>query len=128
MSARNDSAHDSKRTYGLVAAFDTPEALLEACNFVVVTRPGSSFDELREALTEKFHDRIVDARGGEQLPEETDGLSIYLSDAVYFALSSTELRQRVRAGRGIRYRVTPEVERYVQSHGLYREAVAEAAS
>ena len=45
---------------------------------------------------------------------ETNGLRIYLSDAVYLALSSTELRQRVRDGLGIRYRVTPEVDRYIK--------------
>ena len=47
---------------------------------------------------------------------------------MYLALSSTELRQRIRDGQGIRYRVTPEVERYIQSHGLYQAPANEGAS
>ena len=105
-----------------------PEALLDSCNVVVVSRPGSSFEQLRDVLPERCHERIVDASGGQDVAGETDGLRIYLSDAVYLALSSTELRQRVRSGLGIRYRVTPEVERYIKSHELYQAQVTEVAS
>ncbi len=104
------------------------EQLLELCDFVVVARPGSSFDRLRQVLPERFHERLVDARGRrrgierrvEQIaPGSGAGPRIYLSDAVYLAVSATEIRARVRAGWSIRYRVTPEVERYIRSHGLY---------
>jgi nicotinate-nucleotide adenylyltransferase len=105
-----------------------PEALLSACNIVVVSRPGSNFDELADALPEGFAEQIVDAREGNAVPDDAPSPAIYLSDAVYFSMSSTELRARVRAGLGIRYRVTPEVERYVQSHGLYQATPDEAES
>ena len=36
-------------------------------------------------------------------------------------LSSSEIRQRVAAGQSIRYRVPRAVEKYVETHGLYRE-------
>jgi nicotinate-nucleotide adenylyltransferase len=36
-------------------------------------------------------------------------------------LSSTEIRQRVRAGHSIRYRTPRAVERYIETAGLYRE-------
>jgi len=105
-----------------------PEALLDSCHVVVVSRPGSSFEKLQDVLPERCHERIVDASGGQDVAGETNGLRIYLSDAVYLALSSTELRQRVRDGLGIRYRVTPEVERYIQSHGLYQASANEGDS
>jgi len=35
-------------------------------------------------------------------------------------LSSSELRERIRSGRSIRYRVTRAVEKYIQSNDLYR--------
>lgn len=105
-----------------------PEALLDSCHFVVVSRPGSSFKRLTEVLPERCHERIADVSGKLDDAPETGQLRIYLSDAVYLALSSTEIRQRVHNGLGVRYRVTPEVERYIQSHGLYRAAVAEVSS
>lgn len=53
---------------------------------------------------------------------------VFLSASVKVDISSTEIRERVRAGRSIRYRVPPEVERYIRTHGLYREAAAREAS
>ncbi|HHZ20753.1 MAG TPA: nicotinate (nicotinamide) nucleotide adenylyltransferase [Firmicutes bacterium] len=35
-------------------------------------------------------------------------------------LSSTEIRERIAAGRSVRYRLTPEVEEYIKEHRLYR--------
>lgn len=106
------------------------EELLDACNFIVVSRPNNSFDRVAEVLPERFHDRVTDVRGREDGAEPAvvagadEGPRIYLSDAVYLDVSATEIRARVAAGRTVRYRVTPEVERYMQTHGLYREAVA----
>jgi len=111
-----------------IDSWHEPEALLDSCHVVVVSRPGNSFEKLRDVLPERCHERIVDASGGQDVSGETNGLRIYLSDAVYLALSSTEIRQRVRSGQGIRYRVTPEVERYIKSHELYQEQTAEVAS
>lgn len=111
-----------------IDSWHEPEALLDSCHVVVVSRPGSSFEKLREVLPERCHERIVDASDGQDVVGETKGWRIYLSDAVYLALSSTEIRRRARAGLGIRYRVTPEVERYIKSHELFQEHVAEVAS
>ncbi len=111
-----------------IKSWHRPEELLDSCNFVVVSRPGNSFEKLREVLPERCHERIVDVSVGRDPVADGAGLRIYQSEAVYLALSSTELRERVRTDRGVRYRVTPEVERYIQSHGLYRDAAAETAS
>ncbi len=111
------------------------EELLDLCHFVVVARPGNSFERVLEVLPERFHSRVVDVRGGGGRADgadegagdpASDGAPwrIYLSDAVFLDVSATETRARARAGRSIRYRVTPEVEQYVQTHGLYERAVA----
>lgn len=98
------------------------EELLESCSFVVVSRPASSFDSLRDALPEPFHERITELRDGAVVDEDVRGLRIFLSDAVLVDVASTEIRARVRDGRSIRYRVPPEVEQYVRTHELYAGA------
>lgn len=108
------------------------EELLDLCHFVVVARPGNSFERVLEVLPERFHPRVVDVRGGRadradkgagSTASDVAPWRIHLSDAVFLDVSATEIRARARAGRSIRYRVTPEVERYVQTHGLYEQAV-----
>ncbi|MDZ4246051.1 MAG: nicotinic acid mononucleotide adenylyltransferase, partial [Dehalococcoidia bacterium] len=34
-------------------------------------------------------------------------------------INSTDIRQRIKEGRSIRYLVLPEVEVYIKRHGLY---------
>jgi nicotinate-nucleotide adenylyltransferase len=36
-------------------------------------------------------------------------------------LSASDIRQRVAAGQGIRYRTPRAVEKYIETHGLYRK-------
>ena len=110
----------------------SPEELLDLCNFIVVSRPANSFEHLHDALPERFHERIVDRRSGADSGAEGDageraGLSIFLSDDVLVDVSSTDIRGRVRDGRSVRYRVTPEVERYMVTHTLYRQAARREA-
>lgn len=139
------------------------EDLLDLCHFIVVSRPGYSFDEVAGGLPERLAERLVDLRGeedpleflgrrqtsdrltppaaGEEASadggatdageaETTTPWRIFLSDAVHVDISSTQIRERVRDGRSIRYRVSPEVERYVEANGLYRHLAPakEAAS
>jgi len=106
------------------------EELLDLCHFIVVSRPGSSFDAVQGALPERFLERLVDVRTGHDgsVPPVVGSTAggpgapwkIFLSDAVYLDVSATEIRARVRATRSICYRVTPEVEHYIRTHGLYR--------
>jgi nicotinate-nucleotide adenylyltransferase len=42
-------------------------------------------------------------------------------------ISATELRERVRSGQSIRYRVPRAVEMYIETHGLYRPSASENA-
>lgn len=72
--------------------------------FIAVTRPGFDLERLQEVVGAEF------LRNVSFLP--IPGLEI----------SSTDLRRRVRSGRGIKY-LTPEpVEDYVRGRGLYRDA------
>lgn len=175
------------------------EELLDLCHFIIVGRPGHSFDEIGERLPDHVAARLVDLRGGvdpreflgrrraqgrltppaageaetDAADEGDDGGSegvasgsgagatasgqsggsgdgnggdgggeagedgepsvpwrIFFSDAVHVDISSTEIRERVRDGRSARYRVSSEVERYIEANGLYRHLAPakEAAS
>lgn len=113
------------------------EELLNLCHFIVVSRPGHGFDDIPVRLPAWIVDRIVDLRTGDTDPcsflGEVDPGSprrVFLSDRVFVDISSTKIRERIGAGRSIRYRVPDEVERYIQANGLYQDVAqpAEAVS
>lgn len=99
------------------------EELLELCSFVVVSRPESNFEAVREALPERFHESLAELRGGAVVGDEESGIRIYLSDALLVDIASSAIRERVSEGRSVRYRVPPEVEQYVRTHELYARKV-----
>jgi nicotinate-nucleotide adenylyltransferase len=80
------------------------EELVMLCAFVVVTRPGYDLAALESTLPAVAKGRV------RFLP--TPALEI----------SSTDLRERVRQGRSIRYLTPPAVADYIEAHGLYRDA------
>jgi nicotinate-nucleotide adenylyltransferase len=82
-----------------------PECLLRMCHIVAVGRPGYrvQLDEL---------DRLF--------PGALSAIRVL--DTPEIDISSTDIRQRVRKGRSIRYLVPLAVERYIREHGLYRDA------
>ena len=72
------------------------------CSLVSTTRPGYSASDV------------------ESLPEGIkQGLK--LLEIPQFAISSTDIRSRVRDGKGIRFLVPHLVEKYIEQCGLYRE-------
>jgi nicotinate-nucleotide adenylyltransferase len=92
-------------------------------------------DSLAQIETWREPDRLlslvewaVAARPGTELPSRTTlrrrfGASarrIHLLDGPALAVSSSEIRRRVAAGRVIRYLVPRDVERWIAEHGLYR--------
>ena len=84
-----------------------PGEILERAVPIVVRRGGSpepDFDVLRPLTS------------GERLAE----IRRHQVEMPIIALSSTEIRQCVGDGRSIRFRTPRAVERYIETHGLYR--------
>lgn len=90
----------------------SPERILELATLAVVTREGSLVEP--QAPFWDIRDGSVDRRTrwvGVEMPR--------------IDLSSSELRERVRAGRSIRCRTPPQVAQYIERQGVY--CVAESA-
>lgn len=88
-------------------------ALLDRCHFVVVSRPGCPAAALRQALPE-LAPRMRDTPCA--IATEP---GIFLVDAPTSAVSSTDVRQRIAAGRPIAGLVPDSVAAHIQRHELY---------
>lgn len=102
-----------------VASWRRYPEVLDLAHFVVITRPGTSFDALRARLPE-LRGRFVeggrhqdDAGGGAPSP------AIFLVHASTPAVSSTEIRRRAAAGEPLDGLVPDAVRAYIAEHHLY---------
>jgi nicotinate-nucleotide adenylyltransferase len=87
---------DAERLYGL-------------CKFIAATRPGYSLKKFRELHL---------------LPEnhwKTKKPDVYFMEVPALAISSTDIRKRVKENRPIRYLLPEGVAEYIYKHRLYRE-------
>jgi nicotinate-nucleotide adenylyltransferase len=90
-------------------------AVLDLANFVVVSRPGITLDSL--------HERVPSAFPSTSLSASSHGPSaktrVILVESTTPDVSSTEIRQRVRAGETLVGLVPNPVADYIQQHHLY---------
>ncbi|MFQ5811384.1 MAG: nicotinate-nucleotide adenylyltransferase [Armatimonadota bacterium] len=84
-----------------LASWAEPEWLLQQCRIVVVSRPGTPWEDVDRALPPEYAEHV------DRL--EIPGLHI----------SSTELRARAADGRPLRYLVPEAVAGYIRERGLY---------
>ncbi|MCL6500162.1 MAG: nicotinate-nucleotide adenylyltransferase [Armatimonadota bacterium] len=82
------------------------EELLRLCEFIAASRPGYALN----------HEDWQNSRIGREYRHR-----IHVLEIPALAISSTEIRWRVRNGKPIRYLVPEAVEQYIVKHNLYRE-------
>ncbi|MCR4601075.1 MAG: nicotinate-nucleotide adenylyltransferase [Clostridia bacterium] len=82
------------------------DELLSEYGFAVGRRPGSGDGELQECA-ERLRSKY--------------GTEVIMTDVPQLDISSTDIRERVKEGRDIRYLVPRSVEDYIREHGLYRD-------
>ena len=80
-----------------------PRRLLDLAEWIVVSRPGSSLDD-------------IDALG--LTPQQRS--RVHLLENVHESISATELRRRLRDGDSCKDLILPEILEYIRAHGLYR--------
>lgn len=78
-----------------------PDAILDQCRFVAVTRPGYDLNAIQNVL-------------GKQRAAKVEILALDTPD-----ISSTEMRRRVADGEAISGMVAEPVEQYIRAAGLY---------
>lgn len=84
----------------------TPERLLELAEFIAATRPGFSYGSKKSEVTDWFikHDK-----------------RLHELKVPAMAISSTDVRQRVKSNKSIRYLVPETVEYYIHKNNLYMD-------
>jgi nicotinate-nucleotide adenylyltransferase len=97
------------------------KALLDSCDFIVVSRPGFRMETLRAALPPGM---LASGRAARH-PRERGTLrlrrsTVHLIPSVQVDVSSTGIRSRVARGASIRSLVPAAVEEYICKQALYR--------
>lgn len=89
-----------------IVSWKHPEEIMSMCKFVAVSRYGYNHKKMNE-LPPELREKIIT-------------LEIPL-----LAISSTELRERVRNNRSIRFMVPPAVEQFIRKKSLYKNHTEE---
>lgn len=95
------------------------DQLFSFCHFVVTSRPGNGRSNplrrtpvaVRKLFCYDFKEKIYRHRSGTYL---------YFVKLTDIAISASQIRKRVEAGKSIRYLVPLEVETFIHKRGLYR--------
>lgn len=103
-----------------IKAWKDWEKLLLLCNFVVMTRPGYEIRGLEDMLPHDFASQFEYDKGTDGFKGPA-GHSIFFREVTFLDISSTDIRERVKSGKSIRYIVPEPVCDYISEHLLYRE-------
>ena len=111
----------------LFASWREPQALLNACQFVVIARPGQSFQSLANLpmLPKTDPHALAQLDAGHRIrldiaiPACPGIICLSLTPS---SISASEIRQRIRRGAALANLLPPTVESYILRHCLYKES------
>jgi len=83
------------------------EEILDLCYFVAATRPGYDLDDLKKEELKVLPPEYLE--------------SILIIEVPAMAISSTNIKSRVREGKSIKYLLPEAVEHYIYKNKLYRK-------
>jgi nicotinate-nucleotide adenylyltransferase len=93
------------------------ETLLDSCDFIIANRPGFRMDALRLVIPPEMQGRVI-SRDANRITLRKS--TVYLLSTVRSHISSTEVRQRLHAGKPVDGLVAPSVQDYIRRQGLYQ--------
>lgn len=88
----------------ILTTWKDSEKLFEKCTFIAATRPGYNKNELKQSMN-----RI----------KEIYQTKFHFIDVPALAISSTDIRNRVKEGQPIKYLVPENVENYIYKNKIY---------
>jgi nicotinate-nucleotide adenylyltransferase len=112
-----------------IATWRQPDVLLGSCHTIVTSRPGYDFHGLVHTTLRQVSALYPHAGFDPMAPGQMLGgagfqvrgttYRVYLQEVSGLNISSTEIRQRMKTGRSIRYLVPDSVDAYIQKCQLY---------
>ena len=113
-----------------ITAWRQPDVLLGSCHTIVTSRPKYNLHELVPNTlrqVSEMHPHLTFEPKTDRQPRDGPGFrvrdtsyQIYLQEVSGLDISSTDIRQRVKSGRSIRYLLPESVDAYIQKYQLYR--------
>ena len=82
--------------------------IVTLAKFIAATRPGYDLSKIKELKTTLFNS------------EDEADRRIFIMEIPALAISSTDIRQRIKIGRPVNYLVPEGVNNYILKHGLYK--------
>lgn len=92
-----------------ILTWKEPHIVIQKCKFIAATRPGYDISRIR-SLEESLLGRPL---------QNADDKVIYVMEIPALAISSTDIRKRVKEGRPIKYLLPEGVANYIQKMGFY---------
>jgi nicotinate-nucleotide adenylyltransferase len=112
-----------------IASWRQPDTLLRSCHTVVTSRPGHNlYQRVPPALQQlskcypalRFDDTPTGGmRAGAVYGVHGTPYQVTLQEVPGIAISSTDIRQRVKTGRSLRYLTPDSVDAYIRKYQLY---------
>ncbi|HAV40964.1 MAG TPA: hypothetical protein DCW97_00930, partial [Acidobacteria bacterium] len=94
--------------------------LLQECSLAIVKRPGSELEKINKVIYKIKPGLVVKLnKQGKSEIKDSGRPGLYLIDIEALDISSSEIRQRLRAGQPVTGLVPPGVENYIMENHLY---------
>jgi len=101
-----------------------PEILITVTNFIIISRPGFRFADLKASpYLSADEPSLADLDGSRAETYRANlkgGKGVILLNLTHIGISSTEIRRRRKQARSIKYLLPPEVLSYIIMNDLYR--------